>query len=262
MIRAAAGESDPPTTGEGRGVSLSNMYETRVALRDAWQGVLGSLNTTGNERVLVAGRNVEVLVEELPAPTADVVAGLAVLGPEAMGLEPEASAAATGLADAAVDTVAMLSAWSDPVEVGPVVAEATRIVRPGGTVWIGEPDLDVLTRSMPAAYRAGLLYRAYPQVATDVRGLVQAPSVLGVEMVRHRLKDVTAFKRDIPLLAVADPDEAVEAVRGGIWPGTGMLSSEELDGLLDAVRASLQPPVRFPVVDLEPWTLLRGRRAS
>lgn len=235
------------------------MYETRIALRDAWQDVLASLGTAANERVLVAGRNVEVLVEELPAPTADVVAGLAVLGPEAMALEPEASA--TGLADAAVDTVAMLSAWSDPAEVGPVVAEAARVVCPGGTVWIGEPDLDVLTRSMPAAYRAGLLYRAHPRVAADVRGLAQASSVLGVEMVRHRLREVTAFKRDIPLLAVADPDEAVEAVRGGIWPGTGLLSAEELDDLLDAVRASLQPPIRFPVVDLEPWTLVRGRRA-
>jgi hypothetical protein len=40
-----------------------------------------------------------------------------------------------------------------------------------------------------------------------------------------------------------------------------MLSAEELDDLLDAVRVSLQPPIRFPVVDLEPWTLLRGRRA-
>lgn len=252
---------DPPATGEGGDSSLSDMYETRVALRDAWQDLIASLNTTGNERVLVAGRNVEVLVEELPAPTADVVAGLAVLGPAAMAIEPEASAVATGLADATVDTVAMLSAWSNPVEVGPVIAEAARVVRPGGTVWIGEPDLDVLTRSMPAAYRAGLLYRAHPRVAAGVRGLVQASSVLGVEMVRHRLRDVTAFKRDIPVLAVADPDEAVEAVRGGIWPGTGLLSAEELDDLLDAVRASLQPPVRFPVVDLEPWTLLRGRRA-
>jgi SAM-dependent methyltransferase len=237
------------------------MYETRAALRDAWQDVLASLGTTGNERVLVAGRNVEVLAEELPVPTADVVAGLAVLGPEMMAIEAETSASATGLADATMDTVAMLSAWSDPAEVGPVVAEAARVVRPGGTVWIGEPDLDVLTRSMPAAYRAGLLYRAHPHVAADVRGRVQASSVLGVEMVRHRLRDVTAFKRDLPLLAVADPDEAVEAVRSGIWPGTGMLSAEELDDLLDAVRVSLQPPIRFPVVDLEPWTLLRGRRA-
>jgi hypothetical protein len=237
------------------------MYGTRIALKDAWQDVLASLGTAGNERVLVAGRNVEVLAEELPVPTADVVTGLAVLGPEAMAIEAEASASATGLADATMDIVAMLSAWSDPAEVGPVVAEAARVVRPGGTVWIGEPDLDVLTRSMPAAYRAGLLYRAHPHVAVDVRGRVQASSVLGVEMVRHRLRDVTAFKRDIPLVAVADPDEAVEAVRSGIWPGTGMLSAEELDDLLDAVRVSLQPPIRFPVVDLEPWTLLRGRRA-
>jgi hypothetical protein len=237
------------------------MYGTRIALKDAWQDVLASLGTAGNERVLVAGRNVEVLAEELPVPTADVVTGLAVLGPEAMAIEAEASASATGLADATMDIVAMLSAWSDPAEVGPVVAEAARVVRPGGTVWIGEPDLDVLTRSMPAAYRAGLLYRAHPHVAADVRGRVQASSVLGVEMVRHRLRDVTAFKRDIPLVAVADPDEAVEAVRGGIWPGTGMLSAEEVDDLLDAVRVSLQPPIRFPVVDLEPWTLLRGRRA-
>ena len=252
-----------------RGISLTAMddidrsvvFETRLALRAAWRDLVASLGVADGGRILIAGRNVDVLVDELPAPTADVGPGLAVLGPEPMALDPAASSSATGLADAAVDTVAMLSAWSDAVEVGPAVAEAVRVVRPGGTVWIGEPDLDVLTRSMPATYRAGLLYQRSPSIAARVRERVQAPSVLGVEMVRQRLKDVTVFTRDVPLLAVANAAEAVEAVRGGIWPGTEMLSPEDLDDLLEAVRASLQPPVRFPAVDLEPWTLVRGLRA-
>lgn len=252
-----------------RGISLAAMddidrsvvFETRRALRSAWRDLVASLGVADGGRILIAGRNVDVLVDELPAPTANVGPGLAVLGPKPMTLDPAASSSATGLADAAVDTVAMLSAWSDAVEVGPAVAEAVRVVRPGGTVWIGEPDLDVLTRSMPATYRAGLLYQRSPSIAARVRERVQAPSVLGVEMVRQRLKDVTVFTRDVPLLAVANAAEAVEAVRGGIWPGTEMLSPEDLDDLLEAVRASLQPPVRFPAVDLEPWTLVRGLRA-
>lgn len=252
-----------------RGISLAAMddidrsvvLEPRRALRSAWRDLVASLGVADGGRILIAGRNVDVLVDELPAPTANVGPGLAVLGPKPMTLDPAASSSATGLADAAVDTVAMLSAWSDAVEVGPAVAEAVRVVRPGGTVWIGEPDLDVLTRSMPATYRAGLLYQRSPSIAARVRERVQAPSVLGVEMVRQRLKDVTVFTRDVPLLAVANAAEAVEAVRGGIWPGTEMLSPEDLDDLLEAVRASLQPPVRFPAVDLEPWTLVRGLRA-
>jgi hypothetical protein len=242
-------------------IDRSVVFETRRALRSAWRDLIASLGVADGGPILIAGRNVDVLVDELPAPTANVGPGLAVLGPEPMALDPAASSSATGLADAAVDTVAMLSAWSDAVEVGPAVAEAVRVVRPGGTVWIGEPDLDVLTRSMPATYRAGLLYQRSPSIAARVRERVQAPSVLGVEMVRQRLKDVTVFTRDVPLLAVANAAEAVEAVRGGIWPGTEMLSPEDLDDLLEAVRASLQPPVRFPAVDLEPWTLVRGLRA-
>jgi hypothetical protein len=242
-------------------IDRSDVFETRRALRAAWRDLVASLGALDGGRILIAGRNVDVLVDELPAPTANVGPGLAVLGPEPMALDPAASASATGLADAAVDTVAMLSAWSAAVEVGPAVAEAVRVVRPGGTVWIGEPDLDVLTRSMPATYRAGLLYQRSPSIAAKVRERVQAPSVLGVEMVRQRLKEVTVFKRDVPLLAVGNAAEAVEAVRGGIWPGTEMLSPEDLDDLLEAVRASLQPPVRFPAVDLEPWTLVRGLRA-
>jgi hypothetical protein len=242
-------------------IDRSDVFETRRALRAAWRDLVASLGALDGGRILIAGRNVDVLVDELPAPTANVGPGLAVLGPEPMALDPAASASATGLADAAVDTVAMLSAWSAAVEVGPAVAEAVRVVRPGGTVWIGEPDLDVLTRSMPATYRAGLLYQRSPSIAAKVRERVQAPSVLGVEMVRQRLKEVTVFKRDVPLLAVGNAAEAVEAVRGGIWPGTEMLSPEDLDDLLEAVRASLQSPVRFPAVDLEPWTLVRGLRA-
>ena len=110
-----------------RGISLAAMddvdrsvvFETRRALRSAWRDLIASLGVADGGRILIAGRNVDVLVDELPAPTANVGPGLAVLGPEPMALDPEpmaldpaASSSATGLADAAVDTVALIKQWS------------------------------------------------------------------------------------------------------------------------------------------------------
>lgn len=240
---------------------MGNETEARPAFRAAWRDTLASLGTERAQEVLVAGRNVHALAEELPSPTSDEARGLAVLGPASFPVPPDATPMATGLPDASMDVVVMLSAWSGLVEVGHVVREAGRVVRPGGTVWLGEPDLDVLTRSMPATYRAGLLYQAHPGVGAAVRAGVVTSGDLGVGLVRAGLRDVTVLHRDIPLASFATSADAVEAVRAGIWPGIGLLSPQELDDLLDSVRVSLRPPVRFPVVDFEPWTLVRGRRA-
>ncbi len=236
--------------------------EARLALRAAWRDTLASLGTDSSQEVFVAGRNVHLLAEELPSPTSDEGGGLAVLGPAPRPVLPGATAMATGLPDASTDVVVMLSAWSGLAELGHVAREASRVVRPGGAVWLGVPDLDVLTRSMGATYRAGLLYQAHPDVGARVRAGAVTAGELGVDMVRVQLRDVTVLRRDIPLASFAGTADAVEAVRAGIWPGTGRLDPRELDDLLEAVRASLRPPVRFPVVDYEPWAVVRGQRAG
>lgn len=235
--------------------------EARHAFHAAWRDTIGSLGTGAAGEVLVAGPYAHALADELPVPTADEGGGLAVLGPKGFPIETGASPRATGLPDASVDAAVVLSAWRTVAGVGPVLAETARVVRPGGTVWLGEPALDVLTCSMPATYRAGLLYQAHPDVAARVRAAAGSGD-LGVEMVRHRLRDVTVIESDLPVAVFTTAAEGVEAVRAGIWPGTEFLSAVELDDLLDDVRASFRNRVRFPVVDYQPWTLGRGRRES
>lgn len=236
--------------------------EARHAFHAAWRDTIVSLGTGAASEVLVAGPYAHALADELPVPTADEGGGLAVLGPEGFPIESGASPLATGLPDASVDSAVVLSAWPSVAGIVPVVAEMVRVVRPGGRVWLGEPALDVLTRSMPATYRAGLLYQTHPGVAARVRAAAARSGDLGVEMVRHRLRDVTVVESDLPVAVFANAAEGVEAVRSGIWPGTEQLNPVELDELLDDVRASLQHRVRFPVIEYQPWTLARGRRES
>jgi len=243
-------------------VAKTARTEARHAFHAAWRDTIASLGTGAAGELLVAGPYAYVLADELPVPTADEGGGLAVLGPKGFPIGAGASPLATGLPDTSVDSAVVLSAWSAVSGIGPVVAEMVRVVRPGGRVWLGEPALDVLTRSMPATYRAGLLYRAHLGVAARVRAAATRSGDLGVEMVRHRLRDVSVLESDLPVAVFATPAEGVEAVRSGIWPGTEQLNPVELDDLLDDVRASLQTRVRFPVIEYQPWTLVRGRREN
>ena len=84
--------------------------------------------------------------------------------------------------------------------------------------------------------------------------------------------DALELDRGASRLEIPRPDATL---RGAILPGHGEGRRPtilvfggngeailEKAPALDAVRESLQPPVRFPAVDVEPWTLVRGRRAA
>ena len=142
-----------------------------------------------------------------------------------------------------------------------VVEEAVRVVRPGGSVWLGEVDARALTLSMPAARRYGLLYREEPEVADRARFRFRSADGLGVEAVRAGLRDVVEMRTELPVAVVDTAAEGVEAVRSGIWPESAMLDATALDQLLARVHASLQPPTRFPVVFTLPFSIVRGVRA-
>lgn len=219
---------------------------------------MNDLGAVGGLDTLLIGPHAEVLADELPGPTGGTAPGLAALG---VGPVPDAAVpTATGFDGGSFDTAVVLSAWETPAGIVPVLQEAMRVVRPGGTVWLGDIDAKALTGSMPAARRYGLLYRSDAQVADTARFRYRAAKVLGVDAVRAGLRDVTETKADLPVAVIDSAADGVEAVRSGIWPGTDALDSASLDLLLERTDESLRPPTLFPTVLTLPWIIVRGQR--
>jgi hypothetical protein len=227
-------------------------------LRDAWILTMNDLGASGGADTLLIGPLAEVLADQLHGPTGGTAPGVATLG--AGPVSDGATPSATGFDAGSFDTAVVLSAWETPAGVGIVVEEAMRVVRPGGTVWLGDIDAKALTGSMPAARRYGLFYRSSPSVADGARFRYRAADGLGVDAVRAGLRDVTETKAELPVALIDSAAEGVEAVRAGIWPGTEGLDPAALDRLLERTGASLQPPTRFPIVLTLPWIIVRGRR--
>jgi hypothetical protein len=226
-------------------------------LRDAWLSTLTDLGTAEGNDSLLVGPYAESLADHLPAPTGDTTPSVATL--RVTPVPDGAIPTATGFPDNSFDSAVALSAWETPADVSAVAAEATRVVRPGGTVWLGEIDARALTRSMPAARRYGLLYRDHPLVSDAARFRFRAADAIGVDSVRVGLRSVTETRADFPVAVVDSRAEAVEAVRSGIWPGTSLLDPVALDELLVRVDDSFEPPERFPFVFTLPWILVQGR---
>lgn len=225
-------------------------------LRDAWLSTLTDLGVAEGNDSLLVGPYAESLADQLPAPTGDTTPSVATL--RVTPVPDGAIPTATGFPDNSFDSAVALSAWETPADVSAIAAEATRVVRPGGTVWLGEIDARALTRSMPAARRYGLLYRDHPLVSDSVRFRFRAADAIGVDSVRVGLRPVTETRADFPVAVVDSRAEAVEAVRSGIWPGTGLLDPVALDELLVRVDDSFEPPERFPFVFTLPWILVQG----
>ena len=219
---------------------------------------MNGLGAAGSEDTLLVGPHAEVLADQLPGPTGGTALGVATLG---VGPVPEgAMPTATGFEAGSFDSAVVLSAWTSPAGIGPVLEEAMRVVGPDGTVWIGDIDAKALTSSMPAARRYGLFYRSDPQAAAGARFRFRSADVLGVDAVRAGLRDVTETKADLPVAVIESAADGVEAVRSGIWPGTNHLDPSSLDRLLERTDESLQPPTRFPVILTLPWIIVRGTR--
>ena len=228
-------------------------------LRDAWLSTLAELGAAEESDTLVVGPYADSIANQLPAPTGDTTPTVSTLlvTPVPEGATPTA----TGFPDGSFDSAVALSAWDGPAGVFDVVAEAVRVVRPGGTVWLGEIDARGLTESMPAARRYGFLYQTEQSIADEAQFRFRAADGLGVDAVRAGLRDVVESRADLPAAVAASAAEGVEAVRSGIWPGTALLDGVAMDRVLAQVDASLQPPIEFPIVFTLPWIVVRGRRS-
>jgi SAM-dependent methyltransferase len=233
-----------------------------TALRHAWADTLDVLGAGAAGSVLLIGAGVEALGDELAPPVGDAVAGFVVLGAEQMMIPDGATAASTGLPDAAFDAVVALEAWRRGATLEAVAAEAARISRPGGSVWLGQRDYDRLARSEPATYRASMLYRRDSRTISAARAGLVDQALLGVQAVRAGLRPVEAIAADLPTAQYDSLAEYVESVRRGAWAGIEVLDEAEADAVLEDLARTLRPPRRFPIVERQPWSLVRGSKPT
>lgn len=227
---------------------------------EAFREALARLDIPTTGAVLLGGPGVAGLAQGAEVALTDARPDLVVIGgPAPDVLTEEAVPAATGLPDASFDAVLFLAAWRDPAELEAVTREVVRLVRPGGVLGLGDLDADGLTDSTPAAYRAAMLYEAYPEVAAAVRERHSHVALLGIEAVRAGIRPVMSDVVDLPLAVLDTAEDYLAGVRAGMWAGVDLLDEEQLAKLLEEVRVSLRWE-RFPLVERQPWVLIRGTK--
>jgi hypothetical protein len=232
------------------------MAHASLALRHAWEATLADLDLMDGS-VLICGPLADRIGDAVPIAIADEVASLVVLG-DGPALPDDATVVATGMPDASIGDVFALAAWPDTSGIAGVVAEAKRIVRPGGSVWLGRRNVDAMVHSTPATLRSSMLYARHPD---RVRALLATESVAPTELalVRGGFAEIESWDRSIPVGAFSDAASYRAAVEDGMWLGIDRLSESERSDILTTLDRDLRE-AEFPLVEFQPWTLARGVR--
>jgi len=230
------------------------MIDNVVVLREAWKSVLATLGVAAQDAIVVGGPPATAIGEAIPVGLSGDASSLVTLG-SGPSLRAGATPGATTLDDASIDVAMLLGAWGASDELAEVVGEARRVLRPGGTAWLGRWDLDAIMRSTPATNRSVLMYRSYPAAAPTTLRNNGMGAALELAAVRARFRGVSATAIDLPTAALADADGYVDAVMGGLWPGIQALSVHQRTELARDIRRSLRGAV-YPMIEYQPWYLV------
>ena len=236
------------------------MTASSLVLREAWEQLLPRLGAGSSGAMLVGGPLAEPIGEAVPIAIADEILWLVVLG-EGPILPDGATVGATGLDDRSLASVVMLQAWDSAEQLTVVVSEAHRLIEPGGTVWLGRLDLDMMVESTPATRRSSLLYDRHAGAIREALDGDRSVASTELALVRRGLRPIESWRMDLPVAAFDDADSYLAAIDGGLWFGIDRIGVAERSALMDAVAASLDPS-DFPLVEYQPWVLASGRRPS
>ncbi len=232
------------------------MSHAALALRQAWETTLAEMGLTGGS-ILIGGPLADRIGDAVPIAIADEVASLVVLG-EGPPLADDATVIATGLPDGSMHGALMLSTWKDSDEVASVVDEARRVVRSGGTVWLGRRNVDAMVESTPSALRASMLYRRHPDAVHETLATESvAPTELG--LIRGGFRGIEAWDQEVPVDAFPDAAAYTAAVEQGMWLGIDLIDDAERAVVLAELADDLRG-AEYPIVERQPWVLVRGTR--
>jgi SAM-dependent methyltransferase len=227
------------------------------AVAAEWDDALAELGVRWGRTTVVLAPDADVLAEALLlAGSPPVVASspaMALLGEIPDGAEVRDDAPGeVVLPGDSVDLLVAVHAWQGVPGIAPVVREAARVLRPGGIGVLAAPDRPRLVASHPRQYAAALTGMAGAAVA-PVRPVLH--SDLEIELVRAGFREVASTRVDFTRGIFANPAEHAAAVAQGLWRGTADLPQPARDRLGELVLAL---EVSGPVVDREPWVLVRG----
>jgi hypothetical protein len=226
------------------------MPDTVPQEAEIWAKVLSDLGVTDARNAVVVGPAAGRVVAALrrsAGPTAVEVDIAALTTPGAVG----------GVAPASVDLVILLHAWDGRRTLEPVARRALDWIRVGGTLVLGDLDLDPLVASTPRTYPSALLYRTSPDVTAGLRRRTAPPLELEAAIIRAGTGEKRMATFDWPVAVHQDRSALRSAVASGAWRGTDLLSQEAHAVLLDTVSAL--SVYAWPLVECEPWYVAAGR---
>ncbi|MFQ5949020.1 MAG: methyltransferase domain-containing protein, partial [Acidimicrobiia bacterium] len=195
-------------------------------------------------------------------PIAYVEQGFAVLGgvavPEGqertgMGLEEFPSETA--------DLVVLRHAWDSRPGLNEILAQARRVLKPGGVAVTAELDFDRLLNSSTHLYPSRLQFLAHPELADAMADRFVDPADLNIELVRHGFRYVSGFDVDEEAGTFPDHRSYLEHVRSRGWRTFPELSDEQVEALLVELGRVL--PRIAPlgeVTEREPWQVAHGSK--
>ena len=170
----------------------------------------------------------------------------------------EGDAAATGLPDGEADVVFERALVHHIADLGPLIAEARRLLRPGGTYLVQDrtPD-DVAVPGSPEHPR-GWLFEVFPRLLEIENGRRRGADALAGEMVAGGFSEVTTS----PLREVRRRHASREDYLAEIRTRTGRSILHDLDDLeLDHLVAELRRRLPDgPLAEQDRWTLWSARR--
>jgi hypothetical protein len=228
----------------------------------AWVGAVRALVSGGARVVVVGGDDAAELADALQVLEAPPIAAegddLVVLFADP---EPPPSPEWDALPHRWADLIVLRHAWRNRAGAVAMLDRTRRVLRPGGRLIAGEPDVNRLLEGSSVRSPARLLYTARPELAEAAAAATAGRAVLGVEAVRAGYGDVELFLMEERRGVFADAASYWEWVRGGGWPALASLSAEDAEEVLEAAAGALESVAPIgPIVDVMPWVAVTGTR--